>query len=257
MTEPELRAIFNEDADLYDRTRPGYPDALYDDLATWAPAQDALEIGCGTGQATRVLAARGYRITALDIGPAMAARARENLAEYPDVEVIIADFDTWTPPDRYDLVVSATAFHWLDPATRAERIAAVLKPGGALAVISTHHVKGGSTDFFHEVQRCYERWMPGTPPGLRLTPEDDITDDLPDLDDRFAPVATGRYAHTVTYPTRTYLDVLNTYSGHRALPRDLHTGLFGDIAALIDGGYGGQVSKRYLNILTVVRSMYE
>lgn len=252
-----MRAIFDGDADLYDRTRPGYPDELYDDLAKWAPAWDVLEIGCGTGQATTALAARGYRVTALDIGPAMAARARENLVDYPDVEVIIADFDVWTPSEQYDLVLSATAFHWLDPATRGERIAGVLKPGGALAVISTHHVEGGSTDFFHEVQACYERWMPGTPPGLRLTPEDDIVDDLPDLDDRFAPVATGRYARTITYPTRTYLDVLNTYSGHRALPPDLHAGLFGDIANLIDGRYGGQVSKRYLNILTVVRSMYE
>jgi len=256
MTERELRTIFDGDADLYDRTRPGYPAALYDDLAKWAPATSVLEIGCGTGQATRELARRGYRITALDIGPAMAARARENLAAYPDVEVIIADFDAWAPPDTYDLVLSATAFHWLDPETRGDRIAAALNPGGSLAVITTHHVAGGSTDFFHEVQRCYERWMPGTPPGLRLTHEDDITDDFPDLD-RFARVATGRHAHTITYSAREYLDLINTYSGHRALPPDLHAGLFGDIEALINDRYDGRVAKRYLNILTVARSMYE
>lgn len=256
MGKRELRRIFDEDAELYDRARPGYPEELYDDLGEWAPGERVLEVGCGTGQATWGLAERAYRVTAIDIGPSTVAKARRNLAGFPGVEVINADFDRWVPEGPYDLIFVATAFHWLDPTTRAERAAAALRPGGALAVVSTHHVAGGTAEFFEDVQRCYERWDPDTPPDLHLTPEQDVTDDL-GLSPHFTTVATGRYAHTITYETRTYLDLLNTYSGHRALPPDAHAGLFGDIAALVNGRYGGRVAKRYLNILTVARSMYE
>jgi SAM-dependent methyltransferase len=251
-----LRAIFDEDAERYDRARPGYPPALFDDLATWAdlrPGSRVLEIGCGTGQATRDLAGHGYRVTALELGPAMAAVARRNLARFPGVEVVTADFDHWTPPRRYDAVVAATAFHWLDPATRAARTTAALADGGALAVVATEHVAGGGDAFFAEVQRCYERWDPATPPGLRLLPASAITADLPDVasSGRFGPVRTGRYETTLTYSTAEYLDVLDTYSGHRALPRTDHDGLLADIADLIDTRHGGRVAKRYLRVLSL------
>jgi protein-L-isoaspartate O-methyltransferase len=251
-----LRATFDEDADRYDRVRPGYPPALFDDLAAWAdlrPGSRVLEIGAGTGQATRDLAARGYRVTAVELGPELAERARRNLAGFPDTEVVTADFDRWTPPHRYDAVVAATAFHWLDPATRAARTAAALADGGALAVVATEHVAGGSDAFFDEVQRCYERWDPATPPGLRLLPASAFSADLPDIasSGRFGPVHTGRYESTLRYSTAEYLDVLDTYSGHRALPRADHDGLFAGIADLIDTRHGGHVAKNHLRMLSV------
>lgn len=256
----KLRSVFDEDADLYDRMRPGYPGGLFDDLARWTgagPGASVLEIGAGTGQATRSLAARGHRVTAVELGPALAARARRNLAQYPGVEVVTADFERWTPPTTFDLVFAATAFHWLDPRTRAGRAAEALRPGGALAVVSTDHVAGGSWTpaFCADIQARYERWDPATPPGLRMTEADDV-DALADLADvaasaRFGPPATSRHTFTVTYPTAAYLDVLRTYSGHRALPPSARDGLFADIARLIDTHHDGRVTKRYLNVLAV------
>src|SRR3712207_9472293 len=83
-----LRAIFDEDAERYDRARPGYPPALFDDLAALAgigPGCRVLEIGCGTGQATVPLAERGCEVVAVELGPQMAAVARRNLARFPAV----------------------------------------------------------------------------------------------------------------------------------------------------------------------------
>ncbi|MFF4019342.1 class I SAM-dependent methyltransferase [Streptomyces sp. NPDC001843] len=258
-----LGQTFDEDAELYDRARPGYPPELYDDLAELAgagPGSRLLEVGCGTGQATVPLAARGCRITAVEAGANMAAVARRNLAGVGAgaVEVVTAEFENWPLPEEpFDAVVSATAFHWIDPAVRVAKAADALRPGGALAVVRTQHVMGGTEEFFVEVQRCYERFDPDTPPGLRPPAAADVdgADHAEEVarSGRFGPTVFRRYEQDLTYTTSEYLDVLRTYSGHRALPEAARSGLLGCIARLIDGRYGGRVTKRYLIELAVSR----
>ncbi|GHK05108.1 methyltransferase type 11 [Streptomyces sp. Y2F8-2] len=249
-----LSRTFDEDAELYDRARPGYPPELYDDLAELAgarPGSRVLEVGCGTGQATVPLAERGCRITAVEAGPHMAAVARRNLAGTPAVEVVTADFESWPLPEEpFDAVVSATAFHWIDPAVRTAKAADALRPGGALAVVRSQHVRGGTEEFFVEVQRCYERFDPDTPPGLRPPGAADIDGSDHEAEvarsGRFGPTVFRRYERDLTYTTSDYLELLRTYSGHRALPEAARNGLLECIAGLIDGRYGGRVTKRYL-----------
>ena len=249
-----LSRTFDEDAELYDRARPGYPPKLYDDLAELAgagPGSRVLEVGCGTGQATVPLAGRGCRITAVEAGPSMAAVARRNLAGATAVEVVTAEFESWPLPDEpFDVVVSATAFHWIDPAVRMAKAADALRPGGALAVVRTQHVRGGTEEFFVEVQRCYERFDPETPPGLQPPAADD-TDGSDHAEEvqrsgRFGPTVFRRYQQDLTYTTSEYLEVLRTYSGHRALPEAARNGLLECIAGLIDRRYDGRVTKRCL-----------
>lgn len=257
-----LSRTFDEDAELYDRARPGYPPELFDDLTEVAgigPGCHVLEVGAGTGKATVPLAERGCRITAVELGAAMAAVARRNLAGFETVEIVTADFETWPLPEEpFDAVVSATAFHWIDPAVRMARAADALRPGGALAVVATQHVAGGSEEFFIEVQNCYERFDPATPPGLRPPAAADIdTSDHADevaRSGRFGPVVFRRYEWDLTYTTAEYLQVLRTYSGHRALPPEARQGLLECIAGLVDRRYGGRVTKRYLTELRVSRT---
>ena len=75
----ELGRVFDEVPQLYDRVRPGCPDELFADLAAvvdLAAASTVLEVGYGTGQATRSRAARGYAVTAVEPGANLAALAR-------------------------------------------------------------------------------------------------------------------------------------------------------------------------------------
>ncbi|MEU9337013.1 class I SAM-dependent methyltransferase [Streptomyces sp. NPDC048290] len=253
-----LSRIFDEDAELYDRARPGYPAALYDDLAELAgagPGSRVLEVGCGTGQATVPLVRRGCRVVAVEAGARMAAVARRKLAG-TDAQVVTADFETWPlPAEPFDLVLAATSFHWLDPALRMARAADALRTGGALAVVRTQHVRGGTEEFFVEVQRCYERFDPGTVPGSR--PADAAVYDGAGhaaevaRSGRFGPTVFRRHEPEITYTTGQYLELLRTYSGHRALPSDARRGLLECVAGLIDGRYGGRVTKRYLVELAV------
>jgi hypothetical protein len=133
------------------------------------------------------------------------------------------------------------------------KCADALRPGGALATIATHHVAGGTVDFFAEVQICYERWDPATQPGLRLPAAASIPADSEELDrsGRFGPASFRRYEWDLSYTTAAYLDTLLTYSGHRALAPEARRGLLACIADLIESRYGGRITKRYLTELRV------
>ena len=120
MTEERhrLRATFDQVALLYDEARPGYPEALFDDVVSLSEMSSGgriLEIGCGTGQATVPFARRGYRILCIGLGENLASVARSKLAPYPQVEMRTGAFEDW-PEERsaFDLAVSAEAFHWLN-----------------------------------------------------------------------------------------------------------------------------------------------
>ncbi|HEY1739979.1 MAG TPA: class I SAM-dependent methyltransferase, partial [Acidimicrobiia bacterium] len=118
-----------------------------------------LEVGPGPGIATRALARRGFHITALELGENMAAVARRALAEFPNVEVVQGDFETWDPGDRapFDLIYAATAFHWIEPEVRYRRVAELLRPAAHLAIwTATHAFPEGGDPFFREIQDVYD-----------------------------------------------------------------------------------------------------
>ena len=130
-----------------------------------------------------------------------------------------------------------------------------LAPGGALAVVATRHVAGGDEAFFAAAQECYERFMPGTPPGLTLLPADRLPTQAAELEagGRFAVSTVRRYERDITYTTAAYLDVIGTYSNHRALEPDARSALFACLATLIDGRHGGRIAKRHLFELAIAK----
>lgn len=131
--------VFNEVALEYDRNRPTYPDALIDracELAGIGNGDRVLEVGCGTGQLTRSLLARGLRVTALEPGDQLIGLAEQNLKQAGDVELVHARLeDTQLPRESFQAVFSASAIHWVDPDLGWRKIADALAPGGMLALI--------------------------------------------------------------------------------------------------------------------------
>jgi ubiquinone/menaquinone biosynthesis C-methylase UbiE len=135
--------VFDEVAAEYDRHRPAYPDKLIDQacrVAGIGPGDHVLEVGCGSGQLTRGLAARGLHVTALEPGPSLIALARQNLAgagqEQEEGEFVNARFeDVLLPSGRFRAMFCASAFHWLDPEVSWQKAADVLVPGGTLALV--------------------------------------------------------------------------------------------------------------------------
>jgi len=138
-TRARYGKVFDEIAVEYDRRRPTYPDELLDhacQVAGIGRGDHVLEVGCGTGQLTRGLAARGLHVTALEPGKSLIALARQNLEGAGDVEFVNAQFeDALLPPEHFRAVFSASAFHWVDPKVSWQKTADVLVPGGTLALV--------------------------------------------------------------------------------------------------------------------------
>jgi SAM-dependent methyltransferase len=253
------RWTFDSAADMYDRARPRYPDALVRRLvraARLGPGVRVLEIGCGPGVFTRQLAPTGAEVVAVELGPRLAARARRNLRPYPNVRVIRADFETWPlPAPTFDLVVAAGSFHWLDPKVRARKCAQALRPGGLLGLVGGAHVAGGTRRFWVESQRCYLRWVPGARAGFRFPRASSVRFPVPDLDrsEKFGPCVVHRFTLTRTYTTQEYRDLLLTYSDVLALPTRRREGLLDCLTGLIRSRYGGEIVKRELVTLQLWR----
>lgn len=216
-----LRTGFDLDANTYDRTRPVLPDVVFDDLvheARLSRGGRVLEIGCGTGQATLPLAMRGLAVTAVELGPSLAARARANLQGFPDVEVVASAFEDWTAPaGSFHAVVAVNSLHWIDPAERYAKPARLLMPAGAMVVADCLWARPADADaFFFEVEEDYEAvGYAGVAP-----PEPDAIGPwhLPaEALEHFEEVLVGRYPFQVSSTVEDYLANLGTQSGTRQL----------------------------------------
>jgi SAM-dependent methyltransferase len=130
--------VFDEIAEDYDRHRPSYPDVLIDRACQGVGHGAAvLEIGCGTGQLTRSLLARGLRVTAVEPGQQLIARARDQCNGVGDVQFVNARLeDASLPCAQYSAVFSASAMHWIDPDVSWRKAADTLVDGGSLALFS-------------------------------------------------------------------------------------------------------------------------
>ncbi|MFJ2703613.1 class I SAM-dependent methyltransferase [Streptomyces sp. NPDC087428] len=120
-------------AEAYERFRPGYPVELFDVVTGYAgrPVRTALEIGAGTGKATRLLARRGVAVTATEPDLAMLAELRKHVPA--GVRTERAAFEDLRPGERYGLLYAAAALHWTKPEGRWSRMAELLEPGGVFA----------------------------------------------------------------------------------------------------------------------------
>ena len=245
MSNTTFKTTFNTASTLYEEIRPGYPEKLIEDVLDISGIENnsrILEVGCGTGKATRPFAERGYELVCLDIGADLIVVAREKLKEFPNVSFIEQAFEAWKSEDKFNLVISATAFHWVDPNVRYLKASKVLRSGGSLAVFSNQHVRK-EEGFFAESQSLYDQYY------LPLTTNRPThTTDFPGVEAFQDPIKRV-YPWTQTHSSEQYIKLLGTYSGHIALPDKNKRLLFEGITDLIETKYDGQITKHYKAVL--------
>jgi SAM-dependent methyltransferase len=255
-----LRRTFDQAAERYDRVRPDYPEALFDDLVALAgltPGDHLIEVGCATGKATRPLARRGFRITCVELGAELAAVARRNLAGL-GVEVMRAQFEDWQPPEPAVLVYAATAWHWIDPDVRYRRAWQALRSGGHLAFWAAGHVFPEDGDpFFAEIQDIYDEIGEGLRPGERRTRPGELADDRAGIEASglFEVTAVRQYDWERVYPAEEYIELLNTFSGHLAMADWKRSRLFGEIRRRLALRRDHMVRRHWGAVLHVARRL--
>jgi SAM-dependent methyltransferase len=254
-----LAATFDRAAGLYQRARPEYPSDLYDRLlriTRLSPSTRLLEVGCATGKATLPLARRGFRITCVEPGAALAAAARANLADF-DVDVVEARFEDWTPAgEPFAMVFAATAWHWIDPDVRYRKAADALEPRGYLALWGAGHVIPRDGDpFFEELQEVYDEIGESLPPDATGPRPQELDDDRDEIEASglFEVVDITQYDWETVYDAAGYIDLLNTFSGHVAMHDWQRDRLFGEIRRRLGTRSDGVVRRHWGGVLQIAR----
>jgi SAM-dependent methyltransferase len=190
------------------------------------------------------------------LGENLVAVARRNLAAYPQVEVCTGAFEDWQVElSAFDLVISATAFHWIDPAISYRKAAQALKPDGVIGLFWTLHVQRVEKEgFFEAVHEVYQREAPELArDDDSLRPINEVQNTSKEIEKTglFGEVAIRQYRWDVTYDAADYIRLVNTYSDYRSLDRAVRKRLYQGIADLIDTRFGGSITKNYLTVLYV------
>jgi SAM-dependent methyltransferase len=178
----------------------------------------------------------------MERGRKLACLLAKNVAQFPHVSTVIADFEEWDAPvGLFDVVIAATAFHWLDPSSRVRKCGGLLRPGGTLAIVDTHWGAGERDDrFAQESQACYARWDPDHDPNFRPLGPDDLPERNEELEGSglFEAVAHRRYLCRREYHARAYCDLLGTFSNILAFEPRSRERFLGCIFELVEGCFG-------------------
>lgn len=226
----ERALSFGAAAEAYERYRPDYPDEVVRLVREYAgrPIWSALEIGAGTGKATRVFDRQGISVTASEPDPEMAAQLKRTV---PGVRTITATLEELPPVRPVDLVFVSAALHWTDPDGRWDRIAGLLSPGGVFANF------GGAPYLADEeldaaVQDAERPWVAADDPAGPIERSDDgmhwpATELV--ADPRFADVRETVIEQRWELPAAEWIGYLSTVSAYLVLSEEDRAAAFAAI----------------------------
>jgi trans-aconitate methyltransferase len=226
---------------------------MFADLFSLLPSHPhVLEVGPGTGKATRDLLDFGATVHGVEIGPAMAAKLRA-VVPSRSLTVTVGNFEEVPADGRYDCVFSATAYHWIAQAARLDRPAELLEPRGLVAIVDLIQVDSPTDDgFFAAAQEIYERYGEGHtgPPAPRREDVDGPIRAELEADDRFEQVCVRRYDWDQTYTASQYRELMTSYSGTLLMEPRARQGLLDDMEAFVRQHFADRVVRPLVAALT-------
>ncbi len=242
----DLRKTFNDDVCNYDEARPSYPQELFKavfDYASLSDTSSVLEIGIGTGQATLPFLQRNMDVTAVELGDRLSAFCKGKFSKHENFFIINDDFlKASLPENSFDLVYSATAFHWIDEKQGFEKLNKLLRSGGAVALFWNHPFVGKEDDITNRAScAVYRKYRPAQKAIREFNSADTLR--YVGLLEKygFKDVETKLFKRTRTLSTEEYLNLINTYSDHCAQPEKIRREFELDMKNAIDA-VGGKIN---------------
>lgn len=248
---PALKGLewtFDTVAPIYEKLRPGYVEELYQTLFDYIPIDKSchvVEVGSGGGQATAPILRTGCQLTAVEYGERLSELLKEKFKDCPKFSVITGKFeDTKLEKNTYNLVFSASAFHWIPEEIGYKKVFSILKSGGVFARFANHPYRDkGNPDLSCEIDELYKKYyysfynkQPSTP--KEYTEEQAKARALLAEKYGFTDIQYATFHRTRTFSAKEYIALLGTYSDHIAMDELVRNVFFKEIEAAI-GHHGG------------------
>ena len=235
---------FNTVAAEYDKWREAYVPELYEDIFSYKQvdtASNVLEIGIGTGQATMPVLETGCTLTAVEPGAELAEVCRKKFSEYPRFSIVTMPFEKYEgATESFDLIFSASAFHWVPEEIGYRKVFDLLNQGGVFARFANHpfYNKKGQEALFIDIQKVYSEYLPYSRPSSEYTDENAANRSNTAAKYGFLDISHKIYHRTLAYTSAEYIQRLSIQSDKIALEENKKPGFYNGIKAAIDG-HGG------------------
>jgi ubiquinone/menaquinone biosynthesis C-methylase UbiE len=257
----QRRSWYSAVATAYDRVRPRYPVDLIQraiELAQISPPARILEIGCGPGIATVEFARRGFSMVCVEPCLEMCQFARQNCAEYPNVEIQNTSFEEWNlQANSFDAVLAASSFHWIPPEIACPKVADALRDNCPL-ILLWNVVPQPRDEVFQVLESVYRNCAPSMAKYVSIEQDKLNLQALVQtvIDSGFfQELITSELVYNITYNTDNYLMLLSTLSPYIALEPEVRNALFAGLRDTIDMHLGGAIELEHLCIFQIVQKL--
>jgi len=246
-----LEWTFDTVASTYEKMRPGYAEELYRTIFDYISIDEnsnVVEVGSGAGQATAPLLKTGCRLTAVEYGEQFGELLKSKFQEYPNFSVITGKFEeTELEENTYDLVFSASAFHWVPEKIGYEKVYSILKKGGVFARFANHPYRDkGNPELSKEIDKVYEeyyyKYHNKERRSLMEYSEEDAKDRAMIAEKYgFTDIRYALFYRQRVFTAKEYVQLLGTYSDHIAIKESIRTAFFAKIEEAIHN-HGGTIT---------------
>jgi len=247
----DLARTFDTVSSAYDKFRPGYPEAVFHNIFQYIPVgaeSKVLEIGIGSGQATLPFLQRGCHLTAVERGERFSAICREKFRFAPDFSVITGTFEeVYLAENRFDLIFSATAFHWIPEEIGYSKVFSLLRAGGVFARFANHPVPAeNNRELSAELDAIYQTYYytfyrNKKEPLKKFTSQQAAA--LAEIPLRYGFTDTCHmlFSRDRVFTAQEYVGLLGTYSDHLAIDEPIRMQFFAAVEDAIIR-HGGNIT---------------
>ena len=246
-----LEWTFDTVASTYEKMRPGYVEELYHALLAYISINEdcnVIEIGSGGGQATEPVLRTGCRLTAIEYGEQFSELLKDKFKEYSNFSVITGKFeDVDLLDENYDLVFSASAFHWSPEKIGYEKVYSILKEGGVFARFANHpYCDKGNITLSDEIDKIYDEYYYTFHNKKReivceYTEGQAKERAMIASKYRFNDIKYALFYRERVFSAKEYVELLGTYSDHVAMEETVRKEFFSKIEEAINR-HGGTIT---------------
>ena len=246
----ELGATFDTKVSLYEKMRPGYVDDLYKAIFGYVKIDEnscAVEVGSGSGQATLPVLKTGCEVTAVEYGENFSELLKDKFKDYK-FSVLTGKFeDVELELNKYDLVFSATAFHWVPEEIGYPKVYSILKEGGAFARFANRPcISQDAPELLDEINAIYDEYYNkyyNLRPGTRKWFTEEDAKSISEIPEKygFKDIQYHLFYRERVFTAKEYTQLLGTYSDHIAIEETVRNEFFGKIEEAINK-HGGTIT---------------